>query len=59
LAHLVLVIGPPGSGRTTVLAALETLGFASLDTTGRQTTHLLGGSMPAQVAIVVDLELDG
>lgn len=61
MSHLVLVLGPSGSGRTTALGALAALGFAVSDTTGAPTTALLGGAgpVPPRLALVVDLGLEG
>ena len=59
MAHLVLILGPHGSGRSTALEALKALGFAVSDTTGIPSTALLGGQGPSpeRLAVVLNLEL--
>ena len=60
MAHLVLIIGPPGSGRSTALEALAALGFATSDTSGLPSAALvsLRGDPPPKLAVVVDLSRD-
>jgi len=59
VAHLILVLGPRGTGRSTSLTALAELGFATADTTGPQVETLLStsGPGPDRLAVTVELEL--
>jgi RNase adaptor protein for sRNA GlmZ degradation len=60
VAHLVLIVGPPGSGRTTALEALAALGFATSDTSGMPSAALVAsrGPLPPMLAVVIDLRRD-
>jgi len=60
MAHLVLIVGPPGSGRTTALEALAALGFATSDTSGLPSAALVAGrgEVPPKLAVVMDLRRD-
>ncbi len=60
MAHLVLIVGPPGSGRSTALEGLAALGFATSDTTGLPSAALVSprGDLPPKLAVVADLSRD-